>query len=213
MSKSFTVQSLNKSPNSTEAEVAVLGGLILDNNSWDQVAGILQTNDFYNEEHRKIFSCILDLADKRIPFDIVTINEKINSDNDKSIATYLAEIINNTPSSANIKAYANIVREQSILRQLINVSNNLIEKSYDGSIDSKALLDEAEQKIFNISDESLRANNGFQNIDDLLKESVLRIEELAEKGDSITGVATGFTKFDKETTGLHGGELIIVAGQ
>ena len=213
MSKSFTVQSLNKSPNSTEAEVAVSGGLILDNNSWDQVAGILQTNDFYNEEHRKIFSCILDLADKRIPFDIVTINEKINSDNDKSIATYLAEIINNTPSSANIKAYANIVREQSILRQLINVSNNLIEKSYDGSIDSKALLDEAEQKIFNISDESLRANNGFQNIDDLLKESVLRIEELAEKGDSITGVATGFTKFDKETTGLHGGDLIIVAGR
>ena len=213
MSKSLTVQSLNKSPNSTEAEVAVLGGLILDNNSWDQIADILQTNDFYNEEHRNIFSCISDLANKKIPFDIVTINEKINSNNDKSIAAYLTEIINNTPSSANIKAYANIVREQSILRQLINVSNNLIEKSYDGGMDSKTLLDEAEQKIFNISDESLRANTGFKNIDKLLKESVERIEKLYESDNAITGVATGFIDFDKKTTGLHGGDLIIIAGR
>ena len=213
MSKSLTFQSLNKSPNSIEAEIAVLGGLILDNESWEKIADILSVNDFYNQEHRKIYSCIISLVDDNTPFDIVTINEKVNTSNDKSFSTYLSEIINQTPSAANIKAYANIVREQSILRQLINVSNVLIEKSRDGAIDSKALLDEAEQKIFNISEESLKANNGFQNINQLVKESLEQIEERAENGESVTGVATGFSEFDDKTTGLQGGDLIIVAGR
>ena len=213
MIKSLTFQSLNKTPNSIEAEIAVIGGLILDNEAWEQIADILQVNDFYNQEHRKIFSCIVNLVNDNVPFDVVTINEKANTDNDKSFSTYLSEIINQTPSAANIKAYANIVREQSILRQLISVSNNLIEKSRDGGIDSKALLDEAEQKIFNISEESLKANNGFQNINDLVKESLEQIEERAEKGESVTGVATGFSEFDNKTTGLQGGDLIIVAGR
>jgi replicative DNA helicase len=213
MSKSLTFQSLNKTPNSIEAEIAVIGGLILDNEAWEQIADILQVNDFYNQEHRKIFSCIVNLVNDNVPFDVVTINEKANTDNDKSFSIYLSEIINQTPSAANIKAYANIVREQSILRQLISVSNNLIEKSRDGGIDSKALLDEAEQKIFNISEESLKANNGFQNINDLVKESLEQIEERAEKGESVTGVATGFSEFDNKTTGLQGGDLIIVAGR
>jgi replicative DNA helicase len=213
MSKSLTFQSLNKTPNSIEAEIAVIGGLILDNEAWEQIADILQVNDFYNQEHRKIFSCIINLVNDNVPFDVVTINEKANTENDKSFSTYLSEIINQTPSAANIKAYANIVREQSILRQLISVSNNLIEKSRDGGIDSKALLDEAEQKIFNISEESLKANNGFQNINDLVKESLEQIEERAEKGESVTGVATGFSEFDNKTTGLQGGDLIIVAGR
>lgn len=213
MSKSLTFQSLNKTPNSIEAEIAVIGGLILDNEAWEQIADILQVNDFYNQEHRKIFSCIVNLVNDNVPFDVVTINEKANTDNDRSFSTYLSEIINQTPSAANIKAYANIVREQSILRQLISVSNNLIEKSRDGGIDSKALLDEAEQKIFNISEESLKANNGFQNINDLVKESLEQIEERAEKGESVTGVATGFSEFDNKTTGLQGGDLIIVAGR
>ena len=213
MSKSLTFQSLNKSPNSIEAEIAVLGGLIIDNESWEKIADILSVNDFYNQEHRKIYSCIVSLVDDNTPFDVVTINEKVNTSNDKSFSTYLSEIINQTPSAANIKAYANIVREQSILRQLINVSNVLIEKSRDGAIDSKALLDEAEQKIFNISEESLKANNGFQNINQLVKESLEQIEERAENGESVTGVATGFSEFDDKTTGLQGGDLIIVAGR
>ena len=173
----------------------------------------MTVNDFYNQEHRKIYSCIVSLVDENTPFDVVTINEKINTSNDKSFSTYLSEIINQTPSAANIKAYANIVREQSILRQLISVSNILIEKSRDGGIDSKALLDEAEQKIFNISEESLKANNGFQNINQLVKESLVQIEERAENGESVTGVATGFSEFDNKTTGLQGGDLIIVAGR
>ena len=137
----------------------------------------------------------------------------MNLSDDKSISTYLSEIISQTPSAANIKAYANIVREQSILRQLIHVSNNLIEKSNKGGIDSKALLDEAEQKIFSISEESVKANTGFQSINDLVGESLKQIEERAENGEAVTGVATGFTDFDNKTTGLQGGDLIIVAGR
>ena len=135
MSKNLTFQNLSKSPSSSEAEIAVLGGLILDNSSWFQVADILQENDFFNEQHRTIFACISELAANNIPFDELTVNEKINKNNDKSITSYISEIITQTPSAANIKAYANIVREQSILRQLINISNNLIEKSYNGGID------------------------------------------------------------------------------
>ena len=213
MSKNLTFQSLNKTPNSIEAEIAVLGGLILDNEAWEKIADILQVNDFYNEQHRKIFSCILGLIEDNIPFDILTINEKVNTSDDKSFSTYLSGIINQTPSAANIKAYANIVREQSILRQLINVSNNLIEKSRDGGIDSKSLLDEAERTIFNISEESQKANSGFQPINKLVANSLKEIEKRAENGEAITGVATGFTDFDSKTTGLQGGDLIIIAGR
>ena len=213
MSKNLTFQSLNKIPNSIEAEIAVLGGLILDNESWEKIADILQVNDFYNEQHGKIYSCIVGLVGDNTPFDVVTINEKVNTSDDKSFSTYLSEIINQTPSAANIKAYANIVREQSILRQLISVSNNLIEKSRDGGIDSKSLLDEAERTIFNISEESQKTNSGFQDINKLVQESLKEIEKRAENGDAVTGVATGFTDFDNKTTGLQGGDLIIVAGR
>jgi len=213
MSKSLTFQSLKDSPSSIEAERAVLGGILIDNESWDKIAGILQVDDFYHELNRKIFSCIVDLSNESIPFDFVTINEKVNIGNEPSFLSYLKDIINQTPSAANIVSYANIVREQSIVRQLINVSNTLIEKSYDGSIDSKTLLDEAEEKIFNITNESLKSKSGFKSINELCGESVDRIEKLSESGSNITGVATGFTKFDQQTTGLQKGDLIIIAGR
>ena len=187
--------------------------MVIDNSSWEKITDILQVDDFYNEQHRKIYSCILELVNENIPFDVVTINEKANSSNDISFSTYLSNIINQTPSAANIKAYATIVREQSILRQLINVSNNLIEKSRDGGIDSKELLDEAERTIFNISEESQKANSGFKNIADLVGDSMIEIQERADKGETVTGVATGFTEFDEKTTGLQPGDLVIVAGR
>ena len=203
MEKDRKIQSLNSLPNSLEAGYSVIGGLILDNRSWDQVADILTTNDFYNEQNKLIFSSITELSNENIPFDVITINKKLNGD--KSITAHLTDIVKNTPSSANIKAYANIIREQSILRQLIEISKNLIEDSYSGSADSKILLDEAEKKIFNITDENLRIKSGFREMNTLLKDSVERIEELSELGDSVTGLATGFNEFDESTTGLQNG--------
>lgn len=213
MSKNITFKSLSKVPNSIEAEIAVLGGLMLDNNSWERISDIIQVNDFYNQQHKKIYSCIQELVNDNIPFDVVTINEKANVENDQSFSSYLSEIVNQTPSAANIKAYATIVREQSILRQLINISNNLIEKSRDGGINSKELLDEAERTIFNISEESEKANSGFKRISDLVGKSYEEIQERAETGEAITGIATGFSKFDNETAGLQRGDLIIIAGR
>ena len=127
MSKSLTFQSLKDSPSSIEAERAVLGGILIDNESWDKIAGILQVDDFYHELNRKIFSCIVDLSNESIPFDFVTINEKVNIGNEPSFLSYLKDIINQTPSAANIVSYANIVRAQSIVRQLMNLSTTLIE--------------------------------------------------------------------------------------
>jgi len=213
MSKSLKFQDLKEARSSIEAERAVLGGVILDNESWYKIADILQVDDFYNELNRKIFSCIVELSNNNIPFDLVTINEKVNPNNDASFHEYLKEIISETPSAANIASYANIVREQSIIRQLINVSNDLIEKSHDGSVDSKTLLDEAEQKIFGITDESLKSENGFKALSELCGESMKTIEKLQETKGGITGVPTGFSKFDEKTTGLQKGDLIIVAGR
>ena len=118
------------------------------------------------------------MSNESIPFDFVTINEKVNIGNEPSFLSYLKDIINQTPSAANIVSYANIVREQSIVRQLINVSNTLIEKSYDGSIDSKTLLDEAEEKIFNITNESLKSKSGFKSINDVYDLMVTVQEDL-----------------------------------
>ena len=213
MSENVTLQSLSRVPNSIEAEIAVLGGLMLDNNSWERISDIIQVNDFYNQQHRKIYSCILELVSENMPFDVVTINEKANIENDQSFSSYLSEIINQTPSAANIKAYATIVREQSILRQLINISNDLIEKSRDGGVNSKELLDEAERTIFNISEESEKANSGFKRVSELVGKSYEEIQEKAETGEAITGIATGFSKFDNETAGLQKGDLIIIAGR
>ena len=127
MSKNLKFDSLNKAPNSLEAEIAVLGGLVIDNSSWEKITDILQVDDFYSEQHRKIYSCILELVNENIPFDVVTINEKANSSNDISFSTYLSNIINQTPSAANIKAYATIVREQSIKAGLrINKGQKII---------------------------------------------------------------------------------------
>ena len=213
MDKNNKIDILNKLPSSIEAEEAVIGGLILDNQSWEQIADILTPQDFYFEENKNTFSCIYELSEENIPFDIVTISKKYRNISDKDISLYLTNVVKKTPTAANIKAYADIVREQSILRQLIQIGRGIIEDSYNGLRDSKTLLDEAEKKIFNIADDNLRLKTGFQQINKLVKDSYQTIEELSANDNPVTGIATGFKEFDEKTTGLHGGDLIIVAGR
>lgn len=213
MDKNNKIDILNKLPSSIEAEEAVIGGLILDNQSWEQIADILTPQDFYFEENKNTFSCIYELSEENVPFDIVTISKKYRNISDKDISLYLTNVVKKTPTAANIKAYADIVREQSILRQLIQIGRGIIEDSYNGLRDSKTLLDEAEQKIFNIADDNLRLKTGFQQINKLVKDSYQTIEELSANDNPVTGIATGFKEFDEKTTGLHGGDLIIVAGR
>jgi len=210
-------RSLRVPPHSIEAEQSVLGGLMLDNQAWDKIGDKITEQDFYRADHRHIFSVIADLADTGKPFDVVTLSERLDSlgelENVGSLA-YLATLANETPSSANIDAYADIVRERSILRQLIRVGTDIANDGYQSEgRDSRELLDRAEQNVFHIADQSSRGRQGFTALPSLLTKVVDRIDLLYNQGSSITGVPTGFDDFDERTSGLQPGELVIVAGR
>ena len=213
-------ESLRTPPYSLEAEQAVLGGLMLENSTWDQVADILNEDDFHLFDHRIVFRAIADLAYQNQPFDVVTLADKIkqsessSSINSKNITSYIATLAKETPTAANIGAYAEIVREKSVLRQLASTGTDIAGSAYQTQgMNSKELLDIAEKKIFEIGDHGARKIGGFQGMKELLKTTVERIDELFERGDAITGTATGFDQFDENTSGLQKGDLIIVAGR
>ena len=211
------VEDLKVPPHSIEAEQAVLGGLMLDNNAWDQVADRVSERDFYRHDHRQIFRAIGNLADRSQPFDVVTMSEWLENNGlieEAGGMAYLGTLAKDTPSAANIAAYADIVREKSVLRQLIQVGTEIAEKGFNPQGEgSKALLDEAEKRVFQIAEQGARNSQGFADMRSLLKLAVERIEILHEQDDPITGVATGFDDLDEKTSGLQAGDLIIVAGR
>lgn len=211
------VEDLKIPPHSIEAEQAVLGGLMLDNNAWDQVADRVSERDFYRHDHRQIFRAIGNLADRSQPFDVVTMSEWLESNGlieEAGGMVYLATLAKDTPSAANIAAYADIVREKSVLRQLIQVGTEIAEKGFNPQGEgSKVLLDEAEKRVFQIAEQGARNRQGFADMRSLLKLAVERIEILHEQDDPITGVATGFDDLDEKTSGLQEGDLVIVAGR
>ncbi len=204
-------------PHSIEAEQSVLGGLMLDNTAWEKIADRVSEGDFYRRDHRLIFRAIAALADRDSPYDVVTLSEWLEANNELENAgglAYLGMLAKETPTAANITAYADIVRERSILRQLIRVGTDIADSAYnpDGR-DSKALLETAEQSVFEIAEQGARGRQGFVSIKDLLGDAVDTINELFEQDEPVTGVSTGFDDFDDRTSGLHGSELIIVAGR
>ena len=209
-------ESLKVPPQSVEAEQSVLGGLLIDNSRWDQVADRLRSGDFYRREHQLIFKAITLLADDSQPADVVTVSEQLEKMGELQNAggmEYLGSLANNTPSSANIGAYANIVRDRSLMRSLITVSTDIANTAYfpEGR-KAVEILDKAEQRILEISDSNARSG-GFVPIKGLLKDTVDRIDELYRADNPITGVPTGFTDFDEMTSGLQAADLIIVAGR
>ncbi len=205
-------------PHSLEAEQSVLGGLMLDNNAWDQIADRVVEDDFYLYDHRIIFRAIGELAEKNQPFDVVTLSDMLERGkqlNDTgSVLAYLGTLAKDTPSAANIRAYADIVREKSILRQLISTGTDIVDSAFNSEgRDSKELLDTAEQKVFRIADQGAHGKQGFKSIRALLKNTVEHIDMLFEQDDPITGIPTGYNEFDEKTSGLQRGDLIIVAGR
>jgi len=212
-----STESLKVPPHSMEAEQSVLGGLVIDNNAWDQVADRISEVDFYVYDHRVIFRAISELAEAAKPFDLVTLSDWLEQRkelSESSVMSYLGQLARDTPSAANIRAYADIVREKSVLRQLITVGTEIADSGFNTQgQDTKALLDQAEQKVFAIADQGARAHQGFRSISTLLKSAVDRIDELYERDDPITGLPTGFAEFDEKTSGLQNGDLIIVAGR
>ena len=204
-------------PHSLQAEQAVLGGLMLDNNAWDSIADVVCEEDFYRRNHRLVFRAIAQLAEQGNPLDAVTLSEWLEQNsllNDVGGLSALGMLAQNTPSAANIKAYAAIVRENSVMRQLIDVGNKIAGSAYETEgRDSGELLDNAEKLVFDIAEQGKRSKRGFRNIRGLLAAAVDRIDMLFQQDNAITGVSTGFTDLDNMTAGLQPSDLIIVAGR
>jgi len=215
-SQQKATDTLKVPPHAIEAEQSVLGGLLLDNAAWDVVAPRLREEDFYRYEHRLIFRVMGQLASRDSPFDVVTLLNALKSIESLDSAggeVYLFELANNTPSVANVSAYADIVREKSVFRQLIGVANEIADAAFNPAGRSTAeLLDVAETKVFAIAEQTDNGT-GPQHIKDLLTKAVDRIDTLYHSTDSITGLATGFTDLDNMTSGLQKSDLVIIAGR
>lgn len=204
-------------PHSLEAEQSVLGGLMLSSKAWDQVADKISEEDFYREDHRLVFRAIHDLHESSKPCDAVTVTEWFESHGKTAQVdggSYISQLANNTPSAANVGAYADIVREKSILRSLIDVGAEITTSAFssDGRA-SKSLLEEAERLVFAIAEKGSRGGSGFVSVQETLKDAMARIQELNEFEGDITGIPTGFQEFDRLTAGLQPSDLIIVAGR
>jgi replicative DNA helicase len=217
--KDSQVEAARVPPQSLEAEQAVLGGLLLDNAAWDRVGDLLTERDFYRADHRLIFQHIGQLIEQNKPADALTVAESLERSGKLAEIggqTYLGSLSLNTPSAANIRRYAEIVRERSVMRNLATAGTEIADAAYNPmGRDAKALVDEAEARVFQIAEAGARSRQGFVKIDPLLTETVERIDMLynRENKNDVIGLATGFVDLDRITSGLQAGELIIIAAR
>ena len=206
-------------PHSVEAEQSVLGGLLLDNSAWDKIADLVGEGDFYRHDHRLIYRHINKLVEHAKPADVITVAESLENSAklvDAGGLAYLGALAQNTPSAANIRRYAEIVRERAVLRSLAEVGSDIAENALNPSGRSVAeLLDAAEAQVFKIAEAGSRGKQGFIEIQPLLTQVVERIDMLfqRENPNDVTGIPTGFSDLDEKTSGLQAGDLIIVAGR
>ena len=206
-------------PHSAEAEQSVLGGLLLDNHAWEKIADLIGEGDFYRYDHRLIWRAIAKLIDGGRPADVITVSERLESTNELSEVgglAYLATLAQKTPSAANIRRYGEIVRERSVMRQLVTVGTEIVESAFHPmGRDAAQLLDEAEGKVFKIAESTAKSEQGFLAMPEILAEVTDKIDLLYSRDnpDEVTGVPTGFIDLDEKTSGLQPGDLIIVAGR
>ncbi len=211
------LDALKVPPHSIEAEQAVLGGLMLDNEAWPNVVERINFDDFYRRDHANIFRAVEQLANDNKPFDVVTLAEWLRNHEqlaDVGGMAYLAQLAENTPSAANIAAYADIVRQRAILRQLISAGSQIAESAFrtEGRT-SDELLDQAESLVFEIAERESKGRRGFRPIKDLLVDALDKIDLLFQRDNPITGVSTGYYELDNMTSGLQKSDLIIIAGR
>lgn len=195
----------------------MLGGLMLDQRAWEQVADAVQRDDFYRTDHRLIFSAIARLAERDEPPDAITVRDYLSRTGELDAAggaDYLAQLVAETPSAANVRAYAGIVREHAMLRQLIEIGGDIAASAHDEEGRTAAeLVDLAEQRVFEIAERGQRRGAGFKSLKDVLPETINRLDVLSHSEGDITGISTGFAEMDRMTAGLQRGDLIIVAGR
>ncbi|WP_089728070.1 replicative DNA helicase [Candidatus Thiosymbion oneisti] len=212
----YGAENLRVPPHSIQAEQSLLGGLMLDNETWDKIADKVAAGDFYRREHRLVFEAISRLVEADQPFDVVTLAETLERTGnleDTGGLPYLGSLAKDTPSAANAEAYAKIVRFNSVLRQLIHAGTEIADLAYKpGDRKDNEILDEAERRVFEIA-EQLARGGGFKELKSLLVTAIDRIDRLYNSDERITGLATGFPDFDEMTSGLQNSDLIIVAGR
>ncbi|VWX63812.1 Replicative DNA helicase [Burkholderiales bacterium 8X] len=211
------VAQLRIPPHSIEAESSVLGGLLLDNGAWDRMGDLLVAKDFYRHEHQLIYAAIASLVNASKPADVITVFEHLQNLGEASDVgglVYLNSLAQYVPSASNIRRYAEIVRERSILRKLVSASDEIATNAFNtqGKAVDK-ILDEAEQKIFNIGEEGSRMKQGFQGMDSLVVELLDRVTEMADNPNDITGVPTGFIDLDRMTSGFQAGDMVVLAAR
>ena len=212
------IAKLRVPPHSIEAEQSVLGGLLLDNSAWDRASDLLVDSDFYRHEHQLIFMAIQQLINASKPADVITVFEQLQMQGkgaDVGGLAYLNALAQSVPSAANMRRYAEIVRERAVLRKLVTVSDEIATNAFNPNGKAVAdILDEAEAKIMKIGEEGNKGKQGFHNMDTLVVDLLDRVQELAENGsEDVTGVRTGFIDMDKMTAGLQKGDLIILAAR
>ncbi|MBS0436349.1 MAG: replicative DNA helicase [Proteobacteria bacterium] len=212
------VARLRVPPHSIEAEQSVLGGLLLDNSAWDRAGDLLTDSDFYRWEHRHIYAAIGALINATRPADVITVFEQLQSlgkAEECGGLVYLNALAQSVPSAANLRRYAEIVRERAILRKLVATSDEIATAAFNPQgRQVSEILDEAEGKIFRIGEEGSRSKQGFQSMDQLVVQLIDRVNELHENGaEDVTGVRTGFYDLDKMTAGLQPGDLIVLAAR
>jgi replicative DNA helicase len=205
-------------PHSIEAEQSVLGGLLLDNSAWDRAGDLVTESDFYRHDHRFIFAAIGGLINASKPADVITVFEQLQSlgkAEEVGGLAYLNSLAQSVPSAANLRRYAEIVRERAILRKLVTVSDEIATAAFNPQgRPVPQILDEAEGKIFKIGEEGSRSKQGFQSMDNLVVDLLDRVTELYENGaEEVTGVRSGFFDLDRMTAGLQPGDLIVLAAR
>ncbi len=211
------VAQLRIPPHSIEAESSVLGGLLLDNGAWDRVGDLLVDSDFYRYEHRQVYAVVGKLINDTKPADVITVHEELKRQgkaDEVGGLGYLNSLAQYVPSASNIRRYAEIVRERSVLRKLVSASDEIATSAFNtqGRAVDK-ILDEAEQKIFHIGEEGSRMKQGFQAMDSLVVALLDRVQEMADNPNDVTGVPTGFVDLDRMTAGLQAGDLVVLAAR
>ncbi len=201
-------------PQSLEAEMSVLGGILIDNDAINRVLELLQTDDFYRESHRRIFSAMLELSERREPCDLITLTDALTRRGDLDTcggAGYLATLVDYVPTAANINYYCKIVKEKSVNRHLISVATEIVTKGYEEQGDVNSLLDQAQKALFEIGENKLRPQ--YFQVKDIIKGAFSILESLYERKELVTGVPTGFLDLDQMTAGFQPGDLIIIAAR
>lgn len=206
-------------PHSVEAEQSLIGGVLLDNQAWERVSDMVLEEDFYRDDHRRIWSHISRLIDHGKPADVVTVSESLNKSGEEEKAggiSYLAEIANATPSAANIARYAEIVHERALLRKMVTVGDEIATNALNpAGRDAKTLLDVAEARVLEIADAGMRHSSGLVLIKPFVHQVSERTRELFERADDhdVTGISTGLMDLDNMTSGLQNSDMIIIAGR